>query len=267
MVVRAMPLALIASLVLCFMAQAQFGSIESIKVEIMPPGPTSADEVVIKVELLSRCKVSFSELKFFPDWNLFEATVFGEPCVVVAIFPSPPPFKTSYTYHLGKLKPGIYRFRLLNCFISGSDTLCLRLWRKEFQVTETIERIIDVNRNSRIDDEEILFAIELWITGEKIPGTSKIIDDATILSLIQLWIAGTGMRSLRVLKAAGLDLQVQVHFFDLRGRLVTKAKTEDTEPTLVASHINLPNGVYLYVLSIKVNGLIVRKVGKVAVLR
>ncbi|MCL6642180.1 MAG: hypothetical protein K6T71_02500, partial [Candidatus Bipolaricaulota bacterium] len=47
---------------------------------------------------------------------------------------------------------------------------------------------IDRNGDGYIDDDEILWAINLWITGAIVPGTSQVIDDATILRLIDLWI-------------------------------------------------------------------------------
>jgi hypothetical protein len=50
--------------------------------------------------------------------------------------------------------------------------------------------MIDINGNDRIDDNEILFAVELWIEGVPIPGTSLVIDDTAILRLIDLWITG-----------------------------------------------------------------------------
>jgi hypothetical protein len=50
------------------------------------------------------------------------------------------------------------------------------------------ERIIDRDGNGSINDEEILWAINLWITGAVVPGTAHAIDDATMLRLIDLWI-------------------------------------------------------------------------------
>jgi hypothetical protein len=56
-------------------------------------------------------------------------------------------------------------------------------------VTEaSLERIVDRDGNGSINDEEILWAINLWITGAVVPGTAHAIDDATMLRLIDLWI-------------------------------------------------------------------------------
>jgi hypothetical protein len=56
-------------------------------------------------------------------------------------------------------------------------------------VTEaSLERIIDRDGTGSINDEEILWAINLWITGAVVPGTAQTIDDATMLRLIDLWI-------------------------------------------------------------------------------
>jgi hypothetical protein len=56
-------------------------------------------------------------------------------------------------------------------------------------VTEaSLERIVDRDGNGSINDEEILWAINLCITGAVVPGTAHAIDDATMLRLIDLWI-------------------------------------------------------------------------------
>jgi len=42
-----------------------------------------------------------------------------------------------------------------------------------------------------IEDADILWAVELWIMGEPVPGTGgQVIDDAMILKLVELWIMG-----------------------------------------------------------------------------
>jgi len=54
----------------------------------------------------------------------------------------------------------------------------------------TIESVLDVNSNSRIDDDEILTAIGFWVSGDEVPGTGQTINDAKILFLIELWVTG-----------------------------------------------------------------------------
>lgn len=54
----------------------------------------------------------------------------------------------------------------------------------------TIAQALDVNNNERLDDDEILTAIQLWISGVIVPGTDQTISDSIILELIQLWISG-----------------------------------------------------------------------------
>lgn len=56
----------------------------------------------------------------------------------------------------------------------------------------TLEQIVDWNNNKRIDDVEIIWAIDVWVRGERVPGginTFTIADD-TMLRLIHLWITG-----------------------------------------------------------------------------
>jgi hypothetical protein len=187
---RVMFLALIFVLALFTLSRAQP---ESVVVQIIPSKPTSADEVMVRVELkLCDCKIKFlEELGVYPERNLFEAKVFVEPYFTADIYPPPPCriVEASHTYYLGRLRPGYYHFRLLRCQ-DPLGSICLTMWREEFEVTGTIEEMIDINGNDRIDDNEILFAVELWIEGVPIPGTSLVIDDTAILRLIDLWITG-----------------------------------------------------------------------------
>jgi hypothetical protein len=49
---------------------------------------------------------------------------------------------------------------------------------------------LDANGNLRLDDGEILSAIEFWILGQLVPGSGMVLSDAMILRLIQIWILG-----------------------------------------------------------------------------
>ena len=54
----------------------------------------------------------------------------------------------------------------------------------------SIESALDRNANNRIDDAEVLEAVQLWITSQRVPGTFQTIDDGEILVLVELWILG-----------------------------------------------------------------------------
>ncbi len=55
----------------------------------------------------------------------------------------------------------------------------------------SIEEAIDDNHNGRIEDHEILIAVEYWIQGHEVPETGgKLIDTDKMVDLIQLWITG-----------------------------------------------------------------------------
>ena len=51
--------------------------------------------------------------------------------------------------------------------------------------------VLDANANAYLDDAEIMTAIDHWITGRPVPGTSgQVINDKMIQSMIDLWIKG-----------------------------------------------------------------------------
>jgi len=54
----------------------------------------------------------------------------------------------------------------------------------------SIERALDQNGNARIDDAEIVRAVELWVAGAPVPGTERTISDEKMLALIRLWATG-----------------------------------------------------------------------------
>ncbi|MCR4404181.1 MAG: CAP domain-containing protein [Candidatus Acetothermia bacterium] len=60
----------------------------------------------------------------------------------------------------------------------------------------TVEQAVDRNGSCVIDDAEILWAVEYWVTGEPVPGTGGLtISDAKILELVGLWISGESVCS------------------------------------------------------------------------
>lgn len=55
----------------------------------------------------------------------------------------------------------------------------------------SVEQAVDRNGSCVIEDPEILWAVEHWVTGEPLPGTGGLtISDAKILGLMGLWISG-----------------------------------------------------------------------------
>jgi PKD repeat protein len=53
---------------------------------------------------------------------------------------------------------------------------------------KTIETALDTNGNGILDDDEILRALQYWISGEEVPGTDgQTIDDAKMLELVHIW--------------------------------------------------------------------------------
>lgn len=53
----------------------------------------------------------------------------------------------------------------------------------------SIERVIDQNGNTYIDDEEMIFALDRWIQQAPLPeAANPIIDDCRILKMLHLWI-------------------------------------------------------------------------------
>ena len=142
---------------------------------------------------------------------------------------------------------------------------------------QTIAQALDTNHNNVIDDTEIRTAIQLWISGQVVPGTTKTIDDATIRRLIQLWISGgpvaaqaqalvapAPLRLDRVslaskggqfaLNVAGQGIRkTNVQVFDLAGRRVLDRTSESAPLRFEAVDTTgrrWANGVYLYVVAV-----------------
>lgn len=49
---------------------------------------------------------------------------------------------------------------------------------------------LDSNRDHVLGDDEILVAIQFWVTAKTVPGTQAFVDDETIVLLITLWVHG-----------------------------------------------------------------------------
>lgn len=59
----------------------------------------------------------------------------------------------------------------------------------------SVESVLDGNANNRIDDDEILKAVRLWISGNPVPNTLQVIDDTEVLVLVELWTLGRIIKS------------------------------------------------------------------------
>lgn len=184
-------------------------------ITITPSAPTSADQVSVTVKVIHSnfSYIKFFRPQFFSESRVFLATVFQEPEVcpfitdrlssetlLETLASSESRQESVHSYPLGKLPSGRYEFQL-QYYTCGcpfppdfpDDTERCQpkgiVGSQEFQVTEaSLERIIDQNVNGYIDDNEILNALNLWIAGGIVPGTSQTIDDTTILKLLDLWI-------------------------------------------------------------------------------
>lgn len=113
----------------------------------------------------------------------------------------------------------------------------------------------DTNGNGRIEDSEFFAAVDEWIASQ--------ISDDLFFRLIDYWIAQTPVSaSGRGFSQGGANIQL----FDLQGRLIMdRAGVSASE--LRADTWTLANGVYIYVITHKVEGSAVRQMGKLVVLR
>jgi len=182
----------------CILSEAQS---DFTTVKVIPPEPTSADEVSVEVKVAHPdfIQVSFSRLHRLSQ-QVFLAIVSAEPvaCLHQSGFETLALSESTHTYQLGRLNPGRYEFQIQYCShdcpsplfdLTDGTEQCQLVESQEFQVTGTsLEQIIDRDGDGYINDDEILWVISLWITGAVVPGTAHVIDDATMLRLIDLWI-------------------------------------------------------------------------------
>ncbi|MCR4404744.1 MAG: hypothetical protein NUW06_05695 [Candidatus Acetothermia bacterium] len=68
---------------------------------------------------------------------------------------------------------------------------------REVQPVRTIPAAVAAHSGDpqMIEDEDIIWAIELWIEGAEVPGTGQVIADEEISVLIELWIEGSPVGS------------------------------------------------------------------------
>jgi len=83
---------------------------------------------------------------------------------------------------------------------------------------------LDENNNGTLNDAEIVGAIQLWIQGQSVPGTSTIIDDVLIIELIQIWISGTTLGNEAPTSNSSVDVR---EFIFENGRLHNTGRAID----------------------------------------
>jgi len=132
-------------------------------------------------------------------------------------------------------------------------------------------RAFDLNGNGRVDDPELFKAIDEWVSGK--------ISDAVFFALIDLWVQGANLNALgrSFAPESRRERVLSLEIFDLSGRPVLKhllrlsadhSRSLGHVLSMLRQRTNLPNGVYLYVATVRASeGRIQRVVGKVLLLR
>lgn len=164
----------------------------SAQIEIQPSSPTTEDEIAVTLtatfarEFGNSCFAG-AQLALLKreDAETFSVTAGEVPPDLACILIYAPTKFGQYTHKLGKLPAGSYLFHLY-------DFEKLFLSRPFIVVVGTpIERALDRNGDKRIDDSEMLTAIQFWIAQEPVPGTGgQRISDAKMIELLNLWIKG-----------------------------------------------------------------------------
>jgi hypothetical protein len=89
--------------------------------------------------------------------------------------------------------PGQYT---INARLTPGGTQSLRILALDGCLTP---HVFDSNRNNKLDDSEIIEAIDIWIRGVNIPGCaflSQKLSDADIIRMIDLWVRQQSLNSL-----------------------------------------------------------------------
>ena len=162
------------------------------EIKTTPAAPTTADEISLNLT------VTFSKEfgnECFAAAQLSDVRREGDKFVVTAweIWPDiaciliyRPTRVGQRTYSLGRLAAGTYMVELHD-FVGIAQSYTFTVT----QAGQPIERALDQNGNRKIDDPEIINAINLWIRQEPVPGTGgQTISDAKIIQLLNLWIKG-----------------------------------------------------------------------------
>lgn len=169
----------------------------SAEIALSPAAPTPNDEITLTVratfskEFGNECLAAAQLSEVKREDNKFIVTAWEIWPEIVCILVYRPTRTGQRVYLLGKLPAGTYTVELQDfARVVRSVT---------FTVTQvgtlSIERALDENNNNRIDDPEIIKAMNLWIRQEPVPGTDgQVITDAVIIRLLNLWIKGEIIR-------------------------------------------------------------------------
>lgn len=177
------------------------------RIEILPAAPSPTDDVQIRITgwIPTPCDpdVSFSDLQRSREGDqiTFWATAMTQvPEPTICIQLAVPVF---HSYQVGKLEPGNYDFVLYACI--GENDVCESaktvLARRSFTVASLpcIPFSFDLNKNRKLDDSEIILAIDIWVRGADVPNcpsSPQKLSDVVLIELIDLWIRQDEITSL-----------------------------------------------------------------------
>jgi hypothetical protein len=163
--------------------------IASAEIEIQPSSPTAADEIAARLtvtftrEFGNGCFAGVQLAQLQRREAIFSVVAGEVPPDATCILIYAPTKIGTYTHKLGRLPAGEYRFDLYDferLFLSKPFTVV---------AGTSLERALDRNGNNRIDDSEMLIAIDLWIRQEAVPGSGgQRISDAKMITLLNLWL-------------------------------------------------------------------------------
>lgn len=163
--------------------------IASAEIEIRPSSPTTDDEIEVALtatfnrEFGNGCFAGAQLAALNGEAQRFFVIAGEVPPNLACILIYAPTRVGTYTHKLGQLPTGEYRFELYDFE---------RLWlSKPFTVVAgiSLERALDRNGNNRIDDPEMVIALDLWIRQEVVPGSGgQRISDAKMIALLDLWL-------------------------------------------------------------------------------
>jgi hypothetical protein len=164
----------------------------SAEIALSPTAPTAADEITLTVtvtfskEFGNECFAAAQLSNVRREGDKFLVTAWEIWPDIACILIYRPTRVGQRTYTLGRLAAGTYTVELHD-FVGRAQSYTFTVT----QVGQSIERALDQNGNRKIDDPEIINAINLWIRQGPVPGTGgQTISDAKIIQLLNLWITG-----------------------------------------------------------------------------
>ncbi len=164
----------------------------SAEIALSPAVPTTADEITLTAtvtfskEFGNECFAAAQLSGVRREGDKFVVTAWEIWPDIACILIYRPTRVGQRTYSLGRLPAGTYTVELHD-FVGIAQSYTFTVT----QAGQSIERALDQNGNRKIDDPEIINAINLWIRQEPVPGTGgQTISDAKIIQLLNLWIKG-----------------------------------------------------------------------------